>query len=143
MLTSDFRHVDMRNMHVPLPSTRGHPVVSNLPLHRAMQQRCCPKDCDSPQVVLRVYFAENKGSADREAEKESQTGRETEREREKQGKSRRERECEKERKRRRDTTATANSVPCVASGTALAQTLEGCAFCAEVARRRKSTEEKK
>ena len=38
--------------------------------------------------------------------------------------------------------ATANGVPFVASGTALAQTLAGCAFCAEVARRRKSSEEK-
>jgi hypothetical protein len=37
--------------------------------------------------------------------------------------------------------ATANGVPCVASGTALAQMLAGCAFCAEVARRRKSSEE--
>jgi hypothetical protein len=140
MLVSSTSSEAYSSLPASLYVVRGRAGLSAPTLGHFLPHRAVGARLQSGAAARRERKRGKRGGEGRRGEEEERE-RKGKREREKEGERERVEEREKERKRRGDTTATANGVPCVASGTALAQTLEGCAVCAEVARRRKSSEE--
>jgi hypothetical protein len=150
MLVSSTSSEAYSSLPASLYVVRGRAGLSAPTLGHFLPHRAVGARLQSGAAARRERKRGKRGGEGRRGEEEErerkgkgrQTGRQREgrkrterqREREKEGERERVEEREKERMRRRDTTATANGVPCVAFGTALAQTLEGCTLCAEVAR---------